>query len=672
MLLPRVVEELLVAVDEETYNNVVARIAESGIFHVDEPPEELGGWRDRSFQAAYMSSQEILRRLEGYFRLVDSPVSLVDGVELRIKSWLNALGDLERNYSKVLKEFRSSEEEITRLREKLEHLKSYLGILDLIKHVDADLRAAQDAESVSFAVGLAPATVVAEAEAATEDYDVLVATEVLGDDKQALIAVAGPHEDVARAVGALRRLGWSPLRIPEELPGNPREAYDSAVRGIDEIASRIEAIKEYLRKEYLGQLREYYTKVLILSRALKLLANTVRSGSLYFFRGYVDSRDKKRLESILDKATEGAYTLYTLGVGRRLERKPPTKVELPRILRPFKKILEMYGHPEPYELVPVVFMAVTMPVIFGLMFPDIGHGLLVVLFALLFMKKRDPEFAFVAALLGVAGMVTGFLAGEFFGPITGKPIVGIWQNLGYEEPPLASPVHAGSEMLYRLMSLSLWIAGFMLTFGAFLGLVDALLAGERGHAVAVKLPKLLIFGSASLPFLLYFDVHEAGSVIGEAVFGPRESLISNIVFYGFIAGLLGLLLGETILGYIEGHGLSHFGSGFMEMFESVLMTLGNIPSFLRILGLSLAHSGLMEGFTIMAEPFFEKGAVGLLIGAIVYIIGNILTAGLEAIIAFAHDLRLHFYEWFTKFYTGTGRPFTAIEIPIKAKIIIIH
>ena len=92
MLLPRVVEELLVAVDEETYDNVVARIAESGIFHVDEPPEELGGWRDRSFQAAYMSSQETLRRLEGYFRLVDSPVIPVDGVELRIKSWLNALG----------------------------------------------------------------------------------------------------------------------------------------------------------------------------------------------------------------------------------------------------------------------------------------------------------------------------------------------------------------------------------------------------------------------------------------------------------------------------------------------------------------------------------------------------------------------------------------------------
>ena len=98
----------------------------------------------------------------------------------------------------------------------------------------------------------------------------------------------------------------------------------------------------------------------------------------------------------------------------------------------------------------------------------------------------------------------------------------------------------------------------------------------------------------------------------------------------------------------------------------LLMTLGNIPSFLRIMGIGLAHSGLMLGFTqlyhAVAHAEALPHAVALILGILVYALGNLMVAALEAIIAFAHSLRLHFYEWFSKFYSGTGLAFTPVRV----------
>ena len=220
------------------------------------------------------------------------------------------------------------------------------------------------------------------------------------------------------------------------------------------------------------------------------------------------------------------------------------------------------------------------------------------------------------------------------------------------------------------MGISLWIGGFMLFLGTLLGVVDALLKRDLEEAVAVKLPKFVFFASATLPFITTLDPKVAGETISEAVFGPRESLLSNIVFYGAIAGILWLLLGEPIVGLVTGHG-ARVGTAFLEVFETVLMVMGNIPSFLRIMGLSLAHSGLMMGFTVMAEPLLHGGAALVPAGIAVYALGNLLTASLEGIIAFAHNLRLHFYEWFSKFYSGTGIPFRPVRIPEGARIVLV-
>ncbi len=676
MLLPRKVEEVLIAVSSRHYDEVVRRLAEEGIFHVDKPPHELGSV-DRRYQMEYMRASERIGRLEGYFRLMDVDPEPLSGVEIRIPGWLDALRALESEYREVEEAAQRAEAEISRLEERLASLQQAKALLEAFKNIDADLAKAQRATSLAFAAGLTSLEGLEILRGEAERLGLLLAWEEAGEEAF-VVAVAGPHARVREALSKLGSAGWTPFRVPEGLPGSPSKAYEALSREVSRIIQEIESIRERLRRDYLRPLREYYTKVRIVAEALKVLANTASRLDFRFLRGFVDTRDSGRLRRLIASVTGGAHAIYSLGVRRAAEEEErvPTRVELPRLIRPFHKIIRLYGEPQPNEIVPTVFAAITMPIIFGLMFPDLGHALLVIGFAYLFFRKRDPDWAFVVTVLGLAGAVTGILAGEFFGPLTGKPLVAMWHKLGFEHPPYASPVdlaaehpEAGRAMMFRYISISLFLGAFMLSLGTFLGIVNALLAREHLEAVAVKVPKFLIFGFGTLPFLLHpLDAQVAGGIVKQAVFGPRTGLAA-IVYYAVAVGFLWIIVGPAIAAKLEGHSpFSGLGKGFLEMYESALMILGNTPSFLRIMGLSLAHSSLMFGFTEMTIPLLHGAAyIG---GVLVYIIGNIITAGLEGILVFAHSLRLHFYEWFTKFYHGGGVPFQPVRLPTGAKIIL--
>ncbi len=675
MLLPRKVEEVVISVPHRVYDRVVKALAESGLFHVEKPPRELGNGVDRSLVQAYNAATEKVSKLESLFRAVDLEPRLVRDVEVRVNKWVNAVGDVSREYSDVDREFEAGVSEIGDLEAKLQELQAIRAILESIKHVDADIRrASTQLKHAAFAVGFAPVEAARQAERIASKHGVVLAVDEVSE-REVLIALAGVPAKVHSAVAELRRLGWSPLRLPEGIPGNPAKAYSEVSESIKRIIERIETIKENLR-DIADRLAEYYTKVYVLREALRIIANTARTKTMAVIRGYVDVRDRRRLERILKDATGGAYLALSLSV-RRAEKRIPSKVDIPRFLRPFQRVLELYGNPDPNEIVPTVFMAVTIPVIFGLMFPDAGHGLLVLAFAYFYMMKRSRDWGILGAILGVAGIVGGILAAEFFGPLGGKPLIEMWKALGFETPPLSSPLHATAEgeeelvsiLVYRSIGISLWVGAFMLFFGTLLGVVDAFLKREIEDAVGVKIPKFIFFASATTPFLLSLDPHVAGGVLNEVIFGPRETLVSKLVFYGAITGLVWLLLGEPLIGLARGHG-AHFGTAFMEAFETILMVMGNIPSFLRIMGLSLAHSGLMMGFTIMSESLLEGGPSLFVAGLAVYAFGNLLTATLEGIIAFAHNLRLHFYEWFSKFYSGTGIPFVPVRVPEGVRIVL--
>ncbi len=673
------VEEVVVTVIDELYDKVIARLATEGILHIDKPPQGVKGTIDRTYVTAYSTASEYTSRIESFFKAVGAEPVTISGITLEVSRWIDSFKRVLEEYKDLHEEYERGTTRLAQIEAQLAELQALKSLLSLIKHIDADIRRATNATRLGFAIGFINRGVEAVIEKLAGKHNVVIAYEPV-DDERAVIAVTGDYPDVRAVTSQLAKFKWSPLTIPQGIPGSPSEAYNFIVEEIKRLIKEADEIRDKLSKpEKLSLLREYYTRVLAFREVFKFLVNTVRTKTTRVFRGYVDVRDTVKLRRILEEVTGGAFLMLSLGA-RRAAGRTPTKVRLPGILKVFHNIVRMYGEPDPDEIVPTVFLAVTLPLTFALMFPDAGHGLLVALFGLLYVMPRNRDWGILITILGASSIVSGLLAGEVFGPLVSK-YLGLhkfWESLGFETPPLAQPTIATEllppgpertslsvELLYNSISIALWIGGFMLSFGALLGLIDALLKGDKLGAILVKAPKFLFFLAVTSPFLIYFDAAKAGGTIRAALIeGDIGSPVAAFMYYGAIIGLVWLLLGNIAEAAMHGESpLAGLGHGFLEVYETLLMAVGNIPSFLRIMALSLAHSSLMLGFAeiyhVVADP---GGVLRLVAGILIYVLGNLLAAGLEGILAYAHSIRLHFYEWFSKFYSGTGVPFQPIHL----------
>jgi len=100
--------------------------------------------------------------------------------------------------------------------------------------------------------------------------------------------------------------------------------------------------------------------------------------------------------------------------------------------------------------------------------------------------------------------------------------------------------------------------------------------------------------------------------------------------------------------------------GFMEAasftFEAVISTIGNTVSYGRVMALLLSH-GMMSSMFIQLSH-----GMSLPVQIAVIALGTFLVMFIEGLIVFVHTVRLHWVEWFSKFYKGEGIEFKPLRI----------
>jgi V/A-type H+-transporting ATPase subunit I len=96
------------------------------------------------------------------------------------------------------------------------------------------------------------------------------------------------------------------------------------------------------------------------------------------------------------------------------------------------------------------------------------------------------------------------------------------------------------------------------------------------------------------------------------------------------------------------------GEGSMETFDTVLSVMSNVASYIRLLALALSHIALLFSINVMANLTEIGGIGGEIVNLVGLIFGNMVVILLEGLLVFLNSLRLHFYEFFFKFYQGSG------------------
>ena len=277
---------------------------------------------------------------------------------------------------------------------------------------------------------------------------------------------------------------------------------------------------------------------------------------------------------------------------------------------------------------------------FGIMFGDVGHGLLLVVGALLIRSGRVRRLAglrgvwlFIAGA-GLAAMAGGLLYGEFFGPTDIVPA--LWLK------PLDSPT--------RMLAGAIAVGGVLLAAAYVLGIVNRWREGGPGLAV-----------------------YASSGVAGAVLFAGLAVVGLGVVRHVPAAATAGAALAVVGLGAVAvglyaatgggGAGLAQAG---VELFDTVVRIGSNIVSFSRLAAFGLAHAALGAVVWDATRGLARHGALLVPMAAVVFVLGNAVAFTLEALVAGVQALRLEFYELFSRVFDLQGRPFRPWSLPVRA------
>ena len=98
-----------------------------------------------------------------------------------------------------------------------------------------------------------------------------------------------------------------------------------------------------------------------------------------------------------------------------VRQKPPTRLNNPGFFQPFETVVKMYGVPAYEETDPTIFVGITYMLLFGMMFGDVGQGLVIALAGYLLSRRKGMEAAKLLTYFGVMSMIFGVFYGSVFG-----------------------------------------------------------------------------------------------------------------------------------------------------------------------------------------------------------------------------------------------------------------
>uniref|UniRef100_A0AAX7VGC6 V-type proton ATPase subunit a n=1 Tax=Astatotilapia calliptera TaxID=8154 RepID=A0AAX7VGC6_ASTCA len=384
---------------------------------------------------------------------------------------------------------------------------------------------------------------------------------------------------------------------------------------------------------------------------------------------------------------------------------PPTLIRTNKFTSGFQNIVDSYGVGSYREVNPAPFTIITFPFLFAVMFGDLGHGILMALFAFWmvlyenhrkFKNTRNEilntffEGRYIILMMGLFSIYTGLIYNDCFSKSlnifgSGWSVLpmfkGKWNNsvlckncqltLDPHTPGVfKGPYPLGIDPIWNLatnrltflnsykMKMSVIFGVIHMSFGVILSTYNHLYFRKKYNLYLVFIPELVFMLSlfGYLVFMIFYKWLAFSSVDAPSI------LIHfiNMFIMQDDSSLKPLYPGQN--------GLQIFLVIIAVLSVPVLL-LGKpiylyCKHFYQLLwALSLAHAQLSEVLWAMVMRIGLRMDTKLGVVVLVPLFGlfAVLTVSIllvmEGLSAFLHALRLHWVEFQNKFYSGTGVKF---------------
>ncbi len=350
--------------------------------------------------------------------------------------------------------------------------------------------------------------------------------------------------------------------------------------------------------------------------------------------GWVKEKNYKRLEKIVAGFHASSLTRIAPAEGEEI----PVDIENKNVIKPFEVITRLYGMPMHFNVDPTVFLAPFFALFFGICIGDAGYGLVMLVVAILLARKMqgDKKLVWMLGICSVFAVLVGALTGSWFGNLTENFIPGL-DGLR-KKIMLFDPME--NPML--LFGISMLLGYIHIMTGLLIAFVHNLKQKDYIAAFCDQLTWLVMLNS-----VVVFGTSKAGYV-------PPQ--------VGRYFGLLAIIPAVTIVFFStrEGGWGGRIGMGVYNLFSSIFY-LGDVLSYLRLMGLCMVSAGMAMAMNILAETVSKMPVVGIVIAIVILIIGHGFNLFLSILGAFVHTMRLQFVEFFPKFLVGGGRLFEPLS-----------
>ncbi len=429
---------------------------------------------------------------------------------------------------------------------------------------------------------------------------------------ESAMILAVSSADAAKAEVLLSEAGVQPLTLPDQF----RE--EGAIHTIQRMRARLKELPRDLAEIEVERNRIAAERGRDLARiqaslqdhlaTIMTMEKAVVTPRAFVFEGWIPSAAVPDLERRLQKSFGGKVEVEIISKEEWEGEMAPVVLKNPRLFRPFEAITRMMPLPRYGSVDPTPFVAVFFPMFFGIALGDIGYGALLAAVSLVvrFRSKPDTKLRAVEEI-GLAcalfSIIFGFLYGELFGDLG--------HRLG-----LHPIIFSREEAVIPFLGLAIALGLVHIVIGLTLGAVQRF-RGDKRHAIGRAMAAVMVV-------LVALALMAAFELLPNRFFTPL--VITLLVLFPI------LIVAEGVLAPIE-----------------FVSTIGNVLSYARIMAVGTASVMMAVAANRMAGAFGGV-AVGLMFALLFHLINFVLGVFSPTI----HMLRLHYVEFFGKFFSPGG------------------
>ena len=412
------------------------------------------------------------------------------------------------------------------------------------------------------------------------------------------------------------------------------EEYEKTKSREEELKKANEKLKEKVEK-----LLKLIPKLLIqkeyLDNALMretVVSNFKATDTVNVIEGYIPLDMEEEFKKIVNKNSNKSNYLEITEVDKD-DEEVPILLKNSGITGLFASITQMYALPRYNEIDPTAILSIFYWIFFGMMVADFAYGLILfILSGLALMigkfdenKKKFLKFFFA---LSFSTMIWGLLYGSAFGDLIKLP----------------TQVLDSSKDFMSIFILSIIFGAIHLVIA--LG-IKAYILIKNGHFMDV------IYDV----FLWYLTLTSLIILLLAGRFGLSE-FTKNIFIACAVIGMLGIVVfgardAKTLVGRIGGGLYSLYG---------ITSYIGDFVSYLRLMALGLAGGFIASAINIIVKMLVSKGILGIILGVVVFTLGQSFNIFLSFLSSYVHTSRLTYVEFFSKFYEGGGKAFKKFRV----------